>query len=98
MFENMNPLDRPTAFLEIGILIFIAFVLGFICASIKMKDVSVGDYVNNTLGRIKNGGKETTEKYSDRDIIVEPTGIRATKTRDRKGNLVTEDKEIDSTN
>jgi len=98
MFENMNPLDRPTAFLEIGILIFIAFVLGFICANIKMKDVSVGDYVNNTLGKIKNGGSETKETYSDRDIIIEPTGIRATKTRDRKGNLVTEDKEIDSDN
>ena len=36
MFENMNPLDRSTAFIEIAIIIFISFLLGYLIGRIPL--------------------------------------------------------------
>ena len=94
MFENMNPLDKPTAFFEIGVLLLISFILGYVCAyyfgSAKAK--------NNTS--IKKKPVKTSANIIDtddpRNIISEPTSIKAVLTRDRKGNPIAPVKEDSS--
>ncbi len=77
MFTEFIPSDRPTAFLEIGIILLITFILGFICAKIP-------------LGKKKalhTGAPLEEPHFEERDIITEPTTIRATLTRERGGTL-----------
>lgn len=95
MFENMNPLDRPTAFLEIGILLLITFVLGYLCAYfLGVPSSIITENKKNKSKKVKKKRikKEAIikeEEYVDpRDIITEPTEIKAVLTRDRKGNAI----------
>ena len=84
MFENMNPLDRSTAFLEIAILLLIAFVLGYVAAKLPISPLGKKKIINEAKSKI-----DEEEEYIDpRDIITEPTSIKAVLTRDRKGNAI----------
>jgi len=81
----MNPMDRPTAFFEIAILLLISFVIGFIAARIPLADSDLP----KGGGFFKKGSKKMEEEQVDpRDIITEPTTIQAVLTRDRKGNAI----------
>jgi len=92
MFENMNPMDRPTAFLEIAILLLITFILGYISARIPIGSESP----IKKPKRSKKTEEVVTEEVDPRDIITEPTAIRAVLTRDRKGNAINPVKSKDS--
>ncbi len=73
----MNPLDRSTAFIEIAIIIFISFLLGYLIGRIPLGE------------RKKEAKKNKEEEETDpRDIISEPTGIMANLTRDREGKAI----------
>ena len=86
MFENMNPLDKPTAFFEIGVLLLISFILGYVCAyyfssaRTKKKPITKKKPVKTSANII--------DTDDPRNIISEPTGIKAVLTRDRKGNPI----------
>ena len=69
MFENMNPLDRPTAFLEIGILLFISFILGYIAARIPIPTEKI------QFGKKSETIEEPEEEVDPRDIITEPLSL-----------------------
>ena len=84
MFENMNPLDRSTAFFEIAVLLLISFIIGFIAARIPIKE-SVVKNENRNKNKPNSGNAEVIDP---RDIITEPTTIKAVLTRDRKGNAI----------
>ena len=85
MFENMNPLDSTTAFFEIAVLLLISFIIGFVAARIPIP----GSASVKNNGRTKKGANKIEEEEIDpRDIITEPTTIKAVLTRDRKGNRI----------
>ncbi len=73
----MNPLDRSTAFIEIAIIIFISFLLGYLIGRIPLGE---------RKKEVKKNKEE--EKTDPRDIIIEPTEIMAKLTRDRDGNAI----------
>ncbi|WP_232285851.1 hypothetical protein [Aquimarina agarilytica] len=80
-------MDRPTAIFEIVALLLISFVLGYICARIPL--TSGNSDSKTSIPRKKT--KKAHEMISDidpRDIISEPTTIKAVLTRDRKGNAI----------
>jgi len=79
----MNPLDRPTAFLEIFILLLITFILGYISARIP-----IGSQPFKKSSDSKKKDQIIEEDVDPRDIITEPTTIKAVLTRDRKGNAI----------
>ena len=79
----MNPLDRPTAFLEIFILLLITFILGYISARIP-----IGSQPFKKSSDLKKKDQIIEEDVDPRDIITEPTTIKAVLTRDRKGNAI----------
>lgn len=85
MFENMNPLERPTAFFEIAILLLISFIIGFVAARIPIPG---GDVIKNNEGTKESTNNTDVEEVDPRDIITEPTSIKAVLTRDRKGNRI----------
>lgn len=81
----MNPMDRPTAFFEIAVLLFISFIIGYLAARLPIG----GDSVVKKSKRTKKSLNIIDEEYVDpRDIITEPTTIKAVLTRDRKGNAI----------
>ncbi len=84
MFTEFIPSDRPVAFLEIGIILLITFILGFLCGRIILAKVN----------RTVKSNPDTKTDFEERDIISEPTTIRATLTRERGGNLVEQQKVI----
>lgn len=85
MFENMNPLDRPTAFFEIAVLLLISFIIGFLAARLPIS----GSIPIKKNKRFKKSPNIIDDEYVDpRDIITEPTSIKAVLTRDRKGNPI----------
>ncbi len=77
MFTEFIPNDRPTAFFEIGIILLITFILGFICAKIPL----------GKKEEVYAGSSPEDIHFEERDIITEPTTIRATLTRERGGTL-----------
>jgi len=81
MFENMNPMDRPTAFFEIAVLLLISFIIGFVAAKLPVSAIS-GFTKNKQTNDVED------EFVDPRDIITEPTSIKAVLTRDRKGNAI----------
>ena len=93
MFENMNPMDRPTAFLEIAILLLITFILGYVSARIPIGSESP---IKKPKRSKKTEEVVAEEEIDPRDIITEPTAIRAVLTRDRKGNAINPVKSKDS--
>ncbi len=93
MFENIDISPRPSIYLEIGVIVFTSFVLGFICGYIKLNKFNIfSRSKDNQNIRCNESTLNNTES------IVTPTEIRATKTRDRKGNLVNKPKGNPNTN
>ncbi|WP_010522552.1 hypothetical protein [Aquimarina agarivorans] len=90
----MNPLDSSTAILEIVVLLLISFVLGYVCARIPLTHKKSRPETSNN----KNTKKvtEAMDITDPRDIISEPTTIKAVLTRDRKGNAVVPPKQNNS--
>ena len=81
----MNPMDRPTAFFEIAVLLLISFIIGFLAARIPI----AGNTPKNSNRRSKKSHNIIDDEEVDpRDIITEPTSIKAVLTRDRKGNPI----------
>ena len=83
MFENMNPLDKSTAWLEIFLLMFGAFLIGYFFARWYY------------LNKLKSQEAEFEEEK--KRLMLEnlehgnsnlPRGIKAVQTRDRKGELI----------
>lgn len=88
MFENLNPFDRTTAYIEIAIMLLLSFVFGYLVARIPIE----GSKKKLTRTKKKQNIEEDKEEVDPRDIITEPTQIRAVLTRERGG------KAIDSSN
>lgn len=82
MFENMNPLDRSTAFIEIGVIILISFVLGYLIGRLTLD----GSMKRISFKKKKEEAEE--EELNPRDVISEPEGIMATLTRNREGKAM----------
>lgn len=83
MFENMNPLDKSTAWLEIFLLMFGAFLIGYFFARwyFKAKSQKIIDECEEEK---KNLRLENLEHANS----TFPSGIKAIQTRDRKGELI----------
>lgn len=68
MFENLNPMDRPTAIMEILIMLIVAFIIGFIIAWLlrKNKKEVVTKTVDNSdeLNALRNKLKKSEEAYA----------------------------------
>ena len=88
MFENLNPLDKSTAWIEIFLLLFGAFLIGYYFARAYYKRKFRNDLIDY---------EEEIKKYKNLSMehanSTFPSGIKATKTRDRKGELATSTEE-----
>ncbi len=93
MFENMNPLDKSTAWFEIFLLMLGAFLIGYFFARSYFKSKYKGllDLCHEEKEKLKKIGytkanttfhKETKED----DTTAEETAIKAVKTRERDGS------------
>lgn len=84
MFENLNPLDKTTAWIEIFLLMLGAFLIGYYFAR--------AFYIRKFEKRNEEQEREI-QKYKtlslDNRGPGENDGIRAIKTRDRRGELAT---------
>lgn len=89
MFENMNPLDKSTAWIEIFVLMFGAFLIGYYFARFYYRN----KYKNDLEDCIAENQRL---KFEESEIVLDEdqeTGIRAIKTRDRTGKPIdTEEK------
>lgn len=91
MFENMNPLDKSTAWLEIFVLMLGAFLIGYFFASSYFRR----KYKNELEDCIAENQRL---KFEESDIVLDEdheTGIRAVKTRDRTGKPIEKEEEIE---
>lgn len=91
MFENMNPLDKSTAWLEIFILMFGAFLIGYYFARFYYRR----KYKNELEDCIAENQRlkfEESEIVLDEDLTA---GIRAIKTRDRTGKPIEPEEELE---
>ena len=88
MFENLNPLDKSTAWIEIFLLLFGAFLIGYFFARAYFKRKFQNDLIDY---------EEEIKKYKTLSMehanSTLPSGIKAIKTRDRKGELATPQEE-----
>ncbi|MBT8394031.1 MAG: hypothetical protein KJN66_04185 [Bacteroidia bacterium] len=84
MFENLNPLDRSTAWIEIFLLLLGAFLIGYFFARAYYKRKSRNDRIDYEAEIEKY--KTMSMEYAN---SASPSGIKAIKTRDRKGELPT---------
>jgi len=84
MFENLNPLDKSTAWIEIFLLLFGAFLIGYFFARAYYKRKLKNDLIDY---------EEEIKKYKilsmEHANSTYTSGIKAVKTRDRKGELAT---------
>ena len=84
MFENLNPLDKSTAWIEIFLLLFGAFLIGYYFARAYYKRKFRNDLIDY---------EEEIKKYKTLSMehanSTFTSGIKAIKTRDRKGELAT---------
>ena len=90
MFENLNPLDKSTAWIEIFLLLFGAFLIGYFFARAYFKRKFRNDLIDyeEEIRKYKIMSMEHANSTFD-------SGIKAVKTRDRKGELPTpEDDEL----
>ncbi len=82
MFENLNPLDKWTAWIEIFLLLFGAFLIGYFFARAYFKRKFQNDLIDY---------EEEVKKYKELSLehanSTYSSGIKAVKTRDRKGEL-----------
>ena len=87
MFENMNPLDRSMAWLEIFLLMFVAFLIGYFFAR---------RYYKNKLRKANDEFEEEIRQLKLENLehanSTFPGGIKAIKTRNRKGELIQQTK------
>lgn len=83
MFENINPLDKSMAWLEIFLLMFGAFLIGYFFASW---------YFKNKLKRAQEEFEEEKKQLKLENLehanSAFSSGIKAVKTRNRKGELI----------
>ncbi len=83
MFENLNPLDKSTAWLEIFLLMFGAFLIGYFFARW---------YYLNKLKRQEAECEKEKKKLKLENLEQGnsslPSGIKVVQTRDRKGELI----------
>ncbi len=83
MFENLNPLDKSTAWLEIFLLMFGAFLIGYYFARW---------YFKTKLQKAKEEFEKEKKKLKLENLensnSTVPSGIKAVLTRDRKGELI----------
>ena len=82
MFENLNPLDKSTAWIEIFLLLFGAFLIGYYFARAYYKRKYRNDLIDYEA-EIKKYKTLSMEHANS----TPPSGIKAIKTRDRKGEL-----------
>lgn len=84
MFENLNPLDKSTAWIEIFLLLFGAFLIGYFFARAYFKRKFRNDLIDY---------EHEIEKYKTLSMehgnSAFTGGIKAIKTRGRKGELAT---------
>lgn len=85
MFENINPLDRPTAWLEIFLLMLGAFLIGYFIARSYYKRKCKKDVED--LEREKNKYKTLSMENPN---ARHDDGLRVVKTRERAGKLAFE--------
>jgi len=82
MFENLNPLDKSTAWIEIFLLLFGAFLIGYFFARAYFKRKFRNDLIDY---------EEEIRKYKimsmEQANSTYSSGIKAVKTRDRRGEL-----------
>lgn len=96
MFENMNPLDKSTAWLEIFLLMFGAFLIGYFFARWYFKNKS-----QKELEDCEEEKRLIKLQQLEHANSTFPSGIRAVKTRERRGEMVqpvkeqTETKEVE---
>lgn len=86
MFENMNPLDKSTAWIEIFLLMFGAFLIGYFFARyyFKSKYKSLLDACHDEKEKLRKiGYTKANSTYTHSEN--EPTPIKAIKTMDREG-------------
>ena len=95
MFENMNPMDRPTAWLEIFILMLGAFIIGYLFARSyykrkAQKDLEASHKEIRTLKTLGGSKTNTAARAADSgfETIDKPGTIKAVKTRERAGVAV----------
>ena len=82
MFENLNPLDRSTAWLEIFLLMLGAFLIGYFLARYFYKRKFSNQI--DELEREKNKWKTISMENPNSNINE---GLRVVKTRERTGQL-----------
>ena len=83
MFENLNPLDKSTAWIEIFLLMFGAFLIGYFFARWYYKN-KLEKAIDECEVEKKNLRLENLEHAN----TTFPSGIKAVLTRDRKGELI----------
>jgi len=83
MFENMNPLDKSTAWLEIFLLMFGAFLIGYFFARWYFKTK-----MQKTIDECEEEKKNLKLENLEHANSTFPSGIKAVLTRDRKGELI----------
>lgn len=91
MFEQLNPLARSTAWLEIFILMFVAFLIGYLFARwyYKKKLEETSQYSYNAAADRQINTANTASKVENYDTdIITPGNIKAIKTRERSGAAV----------
>ncbi len=88
MFENLNPLDKSTAWIEIFLLLLGAFLIGYFFARAYFKRKFRNDLIDY---------EEEIKKYKTLSMehanSTSSSGIKAIKTRDRKGELASPQEE-----
>ena len=83
MFENMNPLDKSTAWLEIFLLMFGAFLIGYFFARWYFKAQS-----QKLIDECEDEKKKLWLENLEHANSTFHSGIKAVQTRDRKGELI----------
>ena len=83
MFENMNPLDKSTAWLEIFLLMLGAFLIGYYFARWYFKMI-----MQKTIDECEAEKKNLKLENLEHANSTFPSGIKAVQTRDRKGELI----------
>lgn len=84
MFENINPLDRSTASLEIFLLMLVSFLIGYFFS----RWYYINKYKRNEIARDTEQEHINTMNSEHANTTFSEGGIKAIKTRERKGELV----------
>ena len=66
MFENLNPLDKPTAILEIVIMLVVAFLIGFFTRWFSAKHIVVSQPSSEPSNKSDNQSEIELKEYRDK--------------------------------